>query len=213
MPKPGDDLSALFRSLGPDDANFQAATNLAAREATQRWPLLMAIAPQKQKLTPALSAQERQLWRRQEKAEVGERKPALSLPGSSGQMAKSLSKMSGRLTAAAVKPTVRAEAEVPPSESPHRAQEESSKMTPSTNRGSLFSRPPAVDPGGDMDGNGLGLFASKTTEPMVAERDMAVAPHADDSLASVFSRLEEKEEIVKKPADNRSSFLGRLGKR
>lgn len=96
----GEHPSTLFRSLRPDDEDFQASTSAAAREAEQRWPLFKAVAPRKQQPTPLLSPQERSLWSTTQKPSGHEHKPALSLPGTGNKMAQSLSKMGGRPAAA-----------------------------------------------------------------------------------------------------------------
>lgn len=213
MPHPGDDLSALFRSLGPDDANFQATTNAAAQEAEQRWPLFKAVSPRKPEATPALTAQEKQRWSSQEKAETGERKPALTLPGLSDKLARSLSKMSGRTMPGAPKPVARTAPHQRLTEPPQTACQ-STQETPSEKRGSPFSRSSPAVPSAVLERDGvLGLFQKKLEEPVAVHRDMSGSARADDSLASVFSRLEGKNDVVNKSADRRSSFLSRLGKR
>lgn len=100
MAKAPDHPSTLFRSLRPDDEDFQSSTSSAAREAEQRWPLFKAVAPQKQQATPLLSPQERSLWSTTQKPSGHERKPALSVPATGNKLAQSLSKMAGRPAAA-----------------------------------------------------------------------------------------------------------------
>lgn len=210
MAKPGDDPSTLFRSLRPDNANFQASTSAAAREAEQRWPLFKAVSPKKSEPTPALSAQERQRWSSQERPDVSERKPALSLPGVSAKLAQGLSKMSGRATTE--RPTMRAERE----ESPSEAMRSAPKFPPeirTENRGSLFSRVSAVDADEEVSNFGVGLSGNRAAQPRAAEPEMPAVAGADDSLASIFNRLESKEKVADKPASRRPSFLGRLGRR
>ena len=104
MSKPADNLSDLFRSLGPDDSSFQVIETATAREAAQRWPLFQAISPNKPETTPTLSTQERERWSQQEKQVGAGRKPPLSLPGLSDKLAQSLSKMAGPRPDAPAKP-------------------------------------------------------------------------------------------------------------
>ena len=104
MSKPADNLSDLFRSLGPDDSSFQVTETATAREAAQRWPLFQAISPNKPETTPTLSTQERERWSQQEKQVGAGRKPPLSLPGLSDKLAQSLSKMAGPRPDAPAKP-------------------------------------------------------------------------------------------------------------
>lgn len=210
MAKPGDDPSTLFRSLRPDNANFQASTSAAAREAEQRWPLFKAVSPKKSEPTPALSAQERQRWSSQEKPDVSERKPALSLPGVSAKLAQGLSKMSGR--AATERPAMRAEREQSPSEAMRGAPKFSPEIA-TENRGSLFSRVSAVAADEEVSNFGVGLSGNRAAPPVTAEPEMPTVAGANDSLASIFNRLESKEKVADKPASRRPSFLGRLGRR
>ena len=104
MSKPADNLSDLFRSLGPDDSSFQVTETATAREAAQRWPLFQAISPNKPETTPTLSTQERERWSQQEKQVGAGRKPPLSLPGLSDKLAQSLSRMAGPRPDAPAKP-------------------------------------------------------------------------------------------------------------
>ena len=113
MPKPSDDLSALFRSLRPDESVFRENTSSGVRDAEQRWPLFKAVAPQKPQDVPALSEQERQRWTSQEKSAASARKPALSLPALSDKMSKGLGKISEQAARniATVKPATRWESQ------------------------------------------------------------------------------------------------------
>lgn len=212
MAKPGDDPSALFRSLRPDNANFQASTTAAAREAEQRWPLFKAVSPKKPEPTPALSAQERQRWSNQERPDVGERKPALSLPGVSTKLAQGLSKMSGRTATVADRPTERAQRERSSSEVLRGIPKFSQETSPE-NRGLLFSRASATDSDEEGQSDGVGLSGTRAAQPPQAEPEMKSAAGTDDSLARIFNRLEGKERIAEKPINKRVSFLGRLGRR
>lgn len=192
MAKVGEYSSTLFRSLRPDDENFQASATAAAREAEQRWPLFKAVSPRKLAPTPVLSAQERTIWSNQEKPSKPERKPALSVPGVSNKMAVNLNKMGGRSTAPALaKSLVRAERDSPVPES-LRPQRSAPEPQPE-GRSLLFSKAAPIDP--------------------VEEPPVQAPARADDSLAKLFNRLEGKEKVVEKPAGKRASFLGRLGRR
>ena len=200
MSQPADKLSGLFRSLRPDDANFQASLNVAAHQAEERWPLLKAISPQKPALTPALSTEERQRWSNQEQPGTRERKPALSLPGLGDKLTQSLSKMGGRPKIAAA--PLSAEPVDPPPlwRAPARRMEAPPPETPRELASTLFSRSSAIE-------------SNVTQEPAAPERLMTRVAAADDSLASIFSRLAEPEEVVSKAVVKRPSFLSRLGKK
>ena len=212
MPKPEDTLPTLFRSLGPDDANFQATMDASAQEAEQRWPLFRAVAPKKSELTPALSPQERMHWSSPERPSVGECRPALSLPGLSDKLAISLGKLSAQTSAEVARLTTQRSPEEQPSEAQHSAQT-SSQKSPADYRSSLFPRPQAVDQKVEVKADILGLFNKIAAKPVVSKPDLPRAARSDDSLANIFNRLEPKETVVSKPAERRSSFLDRLGKR
>jgi hypothetical protein len=191
MAKVGENPSTLFRSLRPDNENFQANADSAAREAEQRWPLFKAVSPRKQEPTPVLSAQERMLWSKQERPSTQVRRPALSVPGVGNKLAISLTKMGGRkASTGAVPPPLRAERESAPQEAPRIVQQFAAEP-PSGSRGLLFSKAPAAQ----IDDT----------------REQSPAVRSDDSLVNLFSRLERKERVEEKSASKRPSFLGRLG--
>ena len=235
MSKPSDDLSALFRSLRPDESVFQENATSSVRDAQQRWPLFKAVVPQKPQDAPALTEQERQRWVSQEKPNVDARKPALSLPGLSDKMSKSLGKMSVQAVrnTALVKPATRWElekyaaegvAEQPLAQPSERAQSVSvepvTQANIPTNRAAAVKKDFSAMPVASSQ-TGHGVFDKKPTlpgaaqvpAPTVPERDLPVARHGDESLKSIFSRLQAKPEVEVKPVVKRSSFLDRLGKR
>ena len=221
MPKSADDLSALFRSLGPDDSSFQATETAAARDAEQRWPLFQAVSPSKSAITPTLSAEERESWAQQEKQVGGERKPALSLPGLSEKLAKSLGRMAGPKSDsdAPVKNLAKRTqpSPSPPPPPPPVIPRVSEASAPKKKTTSARSKPapnllmPALEPDGHA--SVLDVVNSAASEP-TAPSPVSLKPKlSDDSLASIFSRLEEKSETISKTSDKKSSFLTRLGKR
>ena len=231
MSKPSDDLSALFRSLRPDESVFQENATSSVRDAQQRWPLFKAVAPQKPQDAPALTEEERQRWVSQEKPAVGARKPALSLPGLSDKMSESLGKMSVQAVknTALVKPAMRWELEKHAAEGVVEQPSERAKsisVEPVTQANSPINHVAAVKK--DFSAvpvagsqTGRGVFdkkpalsgAAQVPVPTVPERDLPVARHGDESLKSIFGRLQAKPEIKVKPVVKRSSFLDRLGKR
>lgn len=213
MSQPADKLSGLFRSLRPDDANFQASLNVAAHQAEERWPLLKAMSPKKPALTPVLSTEERQRWSNQEQPGTRERKPALSLPGLGDKLAQSLSKMGGRSKIAAA-PLSAEPAETPPlwQASARRMEAPPSEM-PRELASTLFSRSSVIESSVAQAPAGLGLFGTKPVVPTAPEGLMTRVAAADDSLASIFSRLAQPEEVVSKVSVKRPSFLSRLGKK
>lgn len=219
MIKPGDDLPTLFRSLGPDDAGFQARALAAAREAEQRWPLFKAMAPQKPPATPALSAQDRLRWIQQEKSESSGRKPALtmpalSLPGLSDKLAKGLDKMAARVAtgAPAQEPARQIEPAPPPAALPS-SIEATSPITQPDSLGAPPPDSPKISENVEANDAGLGLFATPAIKLEAEEPAAPAAAQAKDSLAGIFSRLQGKEKPIKNSIDIRSSILSRLDKR
>lgn len=227
MAKPSEDLSALFRSLRPDESNFQNSTDTAARDVMQRWPLFKAVAPEKSPETPALSALERQRWSNHDKPEFNGRKPALSLPGLSDKMAESLSKMAAQagkkiiLAKSAVRGDPDRAAELVANNPaahiplPRAAPLKPAGLPENRSPGAAQAVPVKTDL---VFGDAAALaFAIKApafaSAPIAAECSLPAASRNNDSFKSIFSRLEAKTEAVAKPAGNRSSFMDRLGKR
>ena len=223
MSKPADNLSALFRSLGPDDTEFRANTHALAQEAEQRWPLFKAVPPRKPEITPILSAQERQRWDIPDRIDNGARKPALSLPGFSDKLARSLGRIAEQAEEAAQAANRKISAsprpalspvprEVQPAPLPVAALAKTSPTSTDNVGLGLFgkinavaSTPAAVAPS-DSGGVIPGLFG--------APAEVANTPPSSGTLASVFSRLEGNDKpATHKAIEKRPSFLDRLGKR
>lgn len=215
MPHPRDDLPKLFRSLGPDDSDFQAAAKAAAREVEQRWPLFRAMSPEKAAPTPALTEEERQRWTRQEQSSGASGAPALTLPGLADKLASGLSKMSGRAAPATAEPmAVMRATRNTPSVTPMRSTRPPPNRAETDGDGLLASFPTQMA-SAEHVAVGVGLFETQATaKSAVASLQLADAP-ADDSLKGIFGRLKgtEKEKVIAGPNPKRSSFLGRLGRR
>ncbi len=213
MAKFGEDPSSLFRSLRPDDASFQASTAAAAREAEQRWPLFKTISPKKPAPTPALSIEERHHWSSDDRPSTEERKRALSVPGVSNKLAKSLSRMVTRPLPAATEqpsplPAKRSLAGEAEGTSPKLVQKISGR-----DRDGLFAKAASAIPtrqGHESVKQPFGRIASPTAAPGA---EMPVTTPADNSLSSIFKRLEKGEKAVAKPVRRQSTLMGRLGKR
>ena len=184
MPKPPNDLSTLFRSLGPGSARTQAPPVAMAQAAEQRWPLLRSISPKGLAPPPALSEEDKSRWANPEHVGRAEKKPALSLPGVADKLTKSLEKMGGR---SAVRPS--------DSVQPSNADKRSLELPLRTG---LFTKP-VEEP------------ASQTTvQKTVANTSVA---DGDDSLVGIFDRLSKVDEPVVPVAPRKSSFLSRIGKK
>jgi|CXWL01.1.fsa_nt_gi hypothetical protein len=238
MAKAAEHPSNLFRSLRPDDEDFQTNTGAAAREAEQRWPLFKAVAPRKQQATPLLSPQERSLWSTTQKPSGYERKPALSVPATGNKLAQSLNKMGGRPTSA------------PLTRSPQRTREEESyqepvpapslftrEEEPAKKRGLLFSKDVSAaveQPYQDQEAartpqkfgrsepargrsepaRGRNSLFSKGAAPEIEDQaEVRSAAGSGDSLTRLFNRLEGQEEPAEKPVGKKSALFGRPGKR
>lgn len=228
MPNSRDDLPMLFRSLAPDDTGFQAAVNASARAAGERWPLLKAVSPKKPNSTPALSAQERQYWSNPAKSDVGQRKPALSLPGASDKMTRSLGRMSVRAVShppasdrnpkrANVSTTEISAVQVEPEKRPNVARSIQPTAITTTaamkSSSTLFSGRSQTRADEAVDNTSGMPVNHNQPESRAAMEKAANATPVDASLASVFSRIEGKVTEVAKSASKPSSFLSRLGRR
>lgn len=230
MAKAAEHPSTLFRSLRPDDEDFQVSASAAAREAEQRWPLFKAVSPRKQQPTPLLSPQERSLWSTTQKPSGQEHKPALSLPATGNKLAQSLSKMGGHRTAATpTRSPLRVEEE-PPYQEAARAPQVFAGKEPAKKRAQMFSKDAVTSTeeqhyqetartpqrfAREEPPKGRGLLFSKGAAPVAQEQPEVrnTARGADDSLTRLFSRLEGQDQVVEKPISKRSTFFGRLGKR
>ena len=214
MPHPKDDLPKLFRSLGSEDTDVHA--NATAREVEQRWPLFMAVSPEKAPPTPALTEEERQRWTGRDQMNNNRGTPALTLPGLAGKLANSLSRMSGRTAVAAPAPAVVTQAAPnnPPAR-PVRSIRPPPNARQTQGPGILASLPTEAASVVHESPTGLGLFKTSAAPAIAAAHNELAVACADNSLKGVFSRLEgvEKVKVIAGPIGKRSSFLGRLGRR
>ena len=225
MPSSMNEFTSLFRSIAPDDAAFQAANATAASEAAQRWPLFKALAPEKSNTTPALSDQDRACWVSQQKTGVSVRKPALSLPTETMDLALSLKRMTGTrhdsnsnsnsnsdsdskpISAKVSTPIYSTPAQLP-NRTAHATETEPSPPLPRQHANPIAAGTEDTSEkvsGSLFAGNGLRSHANRTTTSQ---------PVTDtDSLRQLFNRLEGKSNLVVKPASKISSIFSRLGKR
>jgi hypothetical protein len=231
MRNSGENLSVLFRSLGPDDESFHMAENELAKKGEQKWPLFKAISLKRPEPTPELSAQERRCWNRQEKSVVEERKPALSLPAFSKKLTISLDKITKQVELGAVQASFsRKQASVqsvPPVghfDEPRQLESNivdtpditstlstsilstSAPITPAPQ----FFKPPVADLNLDVEPSS---YEHADVIPVAPMRELSDTNHADDSLQSLFSRIQGIEKVAIKPAEKQSLFFDRLKKR
>ena len=207
----GNNLSALFRTLAPEESDFTAVGKSADAGVGQEWPLFKVVAPVKPEPTPPLTPQERKRWGMQETVRAEAPKPPLSMSGLSSKLAQSLSQISERMVSEPAQPTsVAAPASSPVDKRPAHASE---PATAPKVRASLFSKlsTTADTQVTEEKGKVVGLFEKPAGKPgSTAEHG---GRNADDSLSGLFRRLEAKEQTVAKPAEKRSSLSARLGKR
>jgi hypothetical protein len=218
MANSGENLSILFRSLGSDDQRFHVAENELAKKSEQRWPLFKAVSLTRPEPTPELSAQERQRWSRQEKSVVEARKPALSLPAFNEKLTISLDKIAKQVELGAGQSSVRSEQPRGPSESLVGHRDEPNQLTSNNvNPANITPTPQFFTPPAPVVALNLEVeprsFEHTDVQPAVPMRDLSVMDHADDSLQSLFSRIQGKEKVTVKPVEKRSSFFDRLKKR
>lgn len=226
MANSGDNLSALFRSLGPDDESFQVTANALAQEGEQRWPLFKTVSLARPEPTPELSVQERQRWSRQEKSVVEVRKPALSLPAFNEKLIINLGRIAKQAALGVGQPTVRSERvrmqsgslvglrDEPQQFASNHVNASNATPTPAapapTTPTPQFLKPPVVALNREIEPRS---FEHTAVLPADAMSDLPDVDHADDSLQSLFGRIQGKEKVAVKPTEKRSSFFDRLGKR
>jgi hypothetical protein len=224
MKKTNNNLSALFRSLGPDETGLEAIAKAAAPKVEKEWPLFKAVPPAEQLPTPPLSLQERKVWSKQAKVKAEVPRPTLSMSGLSSKLAKSLSQISEQMT------VEESDMDTPLAEQPFRmgvlpqSKQDSLLEKASNPAGSLFVQsPPAIELLEQVEeGEKIGLFERPPSQSTVLGQGKANpkalaktqgADKGDDRLTNIFSRLEEKEKTVIKPVEKRSSLSKRMGKR
>lgn len=218
MANSGENLSTLFRSLGPDDVSFHEAESELSKKGEQRWPLFKAVSLVRSEPTPELSAQERQRWSRQEKSVVEARKPALSLPAINEKLTLSLDKIAKQVEFGTGRPSVRSEQLRSPSESLVGHRDEPYMFSSNNvNPADITAFPQFFTPFAPVVALNLEVkprsFEHADVLPAVPMRDLSDMDHADDSLQSLFSRIEGKVKVAVKPVEKRSSFFDRLKKR
>jgi hypothetical protein len=225
MKKTNNNLSALFRSLGPDETGLEAIAKATAPKVEKEWPLFKAVPPVEQQPTPPLSPQERKIWSKQAKVKTEVPRPTLSMSGLSSKLAKSLGQISEQMAVEERDMDV-----APPEKQPrvgalaHNKRDSLSERASSPSN-ALFAKPsPAVElPQQEKESHKVGLLERAASQPVLAQEKARTKPLAktqeaaesDDRLANIFSRLEEKEKekVAVKPVEKRSSLSKRMGKR
>lgn len=220
MPKIGDDLPKLFRSIGSNDADLPSANKIASRDAEQRWPLLKAMPPKEPPQTPLLTAEEKKSWKTQGMSEQA-RGPSPHTPSLGDKLALSLKKIAAQ-----------AQTEQSPKKSPAKtpvvaaAQKQESPFAPALHMApedvltishQAADRPTTLEKKTAVTDNkadaASGIIWGKK-EP-IAELPAAQTPPVDDSLKSIFGRLEPVKKETTPPVTEKKgpSYLGRLGRK
>lgn len=218
MLKTGDDLPKLFRSLGNNEADLRSAHSIASRDAEQRWPLLKAMPPKEPPLAPLLTAAEKQSWQTQESDEQARRDPVPAPPSLGDKLALSLKKIATQAKTeqstrkSRAKPAVAAAVpEQDPIPSPRKAPAAIPTSSPPDATQPTRSKKKAVPTDHHMDAPMGAIWGKK--EPS-AELSATPNPSSDDSLKSVFGRLEPVKKETRPPvAEKRPAYLGRLGRK
>jgi len=223
MKKTNNNLSALFRSLGPDETGLEAIAKATAPKVEKEWPLFKAVPPAEQQPTPPLSPQERKVWSKQAKVKTEVPRPTLSMSGLSSKLAKSLSQISEQMTDEESGTNTAQPEKQPRVRGLAQSKQDSLSERASSPSSPLFAKPsPAVElPAQEEESHEVGLFERAVTQPVLAQEKARTKPLAktqeaaesDDRLANIFSRLEEKEKVAVKPVEKRSSLSKRMGKR
>jgi hypothetical protein len=219
MLKIGDDLPKLFCSLGGNGAALHSANKIASRDAEQRWPLLKAMPPKEPPQTPLLTAEEKQSWQPLGLSEqvrgssprapsLGD-KLALNLKKIAAQARTEQSPKKSNAKTAVVAAAQKQES--PPAPTLHTAPED---VLTSSHQGAgrtttLKKKTLVTDNKADA---ASGVIRSK--KELIAELPAAHTPPLDDSLKSVFRRLEPVKKETKPPVtEKRPSYLDRLGRK
>lgn len=224
MLKTGDDLPKLFRSLGNNDVDLRSVGSMALRDAEQRWPLLKAMPPKEPPQAPLLTAEEKQSWQTQAHEMQARRDPVASPPSLGDKLALSLKKIATQAKTeqspkkSRAKPAVAVadpEQNPAPAPEPHKApvaslavsqQDVSQPTRPKKKAVETINKPESK--------SDVPLEAIWGKKEVTAEMEIAHSPSTDDSLKSIFGRLEPVKKETKSPiAEKRPSYLGRLGRK
>lgn len=210
----GNNLSALFRTLAPEEPDFQDTAKAVTPDARQEWPLFQVVTPTKPEPTPPLTPQERKRWGVQAAVRVESSKPALSMSGLSSKLAQSLNQISERMTPEAPQPSESATiSEEPPLSKP--TQRVTVPVSPPKASISLFSKAPLATEFEIQEerSNIVGLFEKPMLQSTLTTDPGAEKTKVDDSLSSIFNRMSSSGKVTVKPVEKRSSLSTRLGKR
>lgn len=213
----GNNLSALFRTLAPEESDFNAVAKVVAPSAGQEWPLFKVVAPSRPEPTPPLTPQERKRWSARDGVRAEPPTPGLTMSGLSSKLARSLNQIAEQSPSEAVQTM-----------EPETAGQSLRRMNLSvpgsvapapTVRPSLFSKPSPVikPPVNEEKAKVVGLFERPLAQPALTSNSLTgtarVPVNAGDSLSTIFGRLEASGNVAVRPPEKRSALSTRLGKR
>lgn len=209
MPRTVNDPPNMFSSLRQNNAEPRPSSSVAASDAEQRWPLLKAMPPREPQPIPALTTQEMQRWQPTGSNEQTRPDTPQSPPGLGELLAQSLKQMSTRTSA---KPKAQGNRSQPTVETPSQPAQLPSLAHLAAK---IKNTPPATVPEIEMPETEVTLEAILRSRDPKVEPTTSDSTPADDSLKSVFSRLEGKTKQAASPigAEKRPSYLGRLGRK
>jgi hypothetical protein len=200
-------MSRLFSSLGADDSNFQKISEASSHEAEQRWPLLKAIGVRTPMATPPLTEQEKKNRFNAERVSGSPRKPPLTVPGLGHKLSEGLGRMSGaKRHAPSPEPLPEMSQSYPATaarraihEQPEAAQRMQEHPLPLSG---LFGKPVRNDTPSDEtpQGTKFTFLDNRRTD------ETTPSPGSDQSLASVFARLEGRQDADERNANTRPPF-------
>ena len=207
MPKSADNPPNLFRSPPQNDAEHRSTNSLVVSDAEGRWPLLKAMPPKEPQPTPILTGQELQRWQLMESNEKARPATPHAPPGLGDLLALGLKHMSKRASAEPRIQVNRSQPNVVTSTQPI----DQAYVAPME----LQVAPPTIVPEVKIAEPEVTLQAIFNSKKPAVERAVNDYVPADDSLKSVFSRLDGRKKPTESSlnAEKRPSYLGRLGRR
>ncbi len=207
MPKTANNLPNLFRSPVQNGTELRSTNSLAVSDAEGRWPLLKAMPPKEPQPTPTLTGQELQRWQPMESNEKARPTTPRAPPGLGDLLALGLKHMSKRASAEPRIQVNRSQPNVVTSTQPV----DQASVAPME----LQVAPPTIMPEVRIAEPEVTLQAIFNSKKPAVEQTVNDRVPADDSLKSVFSRLDgsKKQTESSLNAEKRPSYLGRLGRK
>ena len=207
MPKSVSNFSNLFGSPTQNDAEHRPTDSLAVSDAEGRWPLLKAMPPKEPQSTPILTGQELQRWQPMELNEKTRPPTPRAPPGLGDLLALGLKHMSKR---ASTEPEIQVNRSLPGVVTFAQPIDQTC-LAPTELQVAL----PKIMPELNTAAQEVTLQTIFNSKKSAVEQTVNDCAPADDSLKSVFSRLDgiKKQTAFLSNAEKKPSYLGRLGRR